>query len=385
MLRHNRTIWTNVDVVNQNDDVDIDDVDVVDCAPRIAAIVWFGLEDWMVSIKDVARVAGVSDKTVSRVVNGEPNVTQDTIDKVQSAIDALGYIPNLAARSIRSNRTNIIGIITDYISTTPYSGDIVRGVQQWASAHGRTVLLANTDGNLEREANIWRTFKAHRIDGVLYVAMYHRTVAPACGEVAIPTVLVNAHAEKGFDYSSIEPDDFGGSTALTQHLIELGHRRIGYIRLNPILLGANQRLEAFLAAARTSGLAESDLIVRLGMEGPVGQETNYVYREAFDILSQPDRPTALVCGNDEMALQAYLAALSLGLRIPKEVTIVGFDDFRTVSLALKPALTTVALPYYDLGWQGAEMLDALAQGDMDHIERRIVKCNLVIRESSDNA
>lgn len=187
----------------------------------------------MVSIKDVARIAGVSDKTVSRVVNREPNVTQDTIEKVQSAIDALGYIPNLAARSIRSSRTNIIGIITDYISTTPYSGDIVRGVQDWAGANGRTVLLANTDGNAEREANIWRTFKAHRIDGVLYVAMYHRTVAPASGDVSIPTVLVNSHAEAGLTYSSIEPDDFGGSYALTQHLVELGHRRIGYIRLNP--------------------------------------------------------------------------------------------------------------------------------------------------------
>ena len=116
----------------------------------------------MVSIKDVARVAGVSDKTVSRVVNGEPNVTADTIEKVQLAIADLGYIPNLAARSIRSNRTNIIGIITDFISTTPYSGDIVRGVQDWAGANGRTVLLANTDGDPTREANVWRTFKAHR-------------------------------------------------------------------------------------------------------------------------------------------------------------------------------------------------------------------------------
>lgn len=193
----------------------------------------------------------------------------------------------------------------------PYSGDIVRGVQDWAGANGRTVLLANTDGNAEREANIWRTFKAHRIDGVLYVAMYHRTVAPASGDVSIPTVLVNSHAEAGLTYSSIEPDDFGGSCALTQHLVELGHRRIGYIRLNPLLLGANQRLDAFLAATQAGGIAENDIIVRLGMEGPIGAETNYVYREALSILSMPNRPTALVCGNDEMALQAYLAALSL--------------------------------------------------------------------------
>ncbi len=336
----------------------------------------------MVSIKDVARVAGVSDKTVSRVVNAEPNVTSDTIEKVQLAIADLGYIPNLAARSIRSNRTNTIGIITDFISTTPYSGDIVRGVQDWAAENSRTVLLANTDGNFEREANIWRTFKAHRIDGVLYVAMYHRVVVPAAGGVSIPTVLVNSHAEDGYDYPSIEPDDYGGSYDLTRHLIELGHRRISYIRLNPLLLGANQRLDAFLAATKAAGLAESDIVIRLGMEGPIGRETNYVHREALEILSRADRPTALVCGNDEMALQAYLAALSLGLRVPDDITIVGFDDFRTVSLGLKPELTTVALPYYDLGWQGAAMLDQLVQGKGSLTERRILKCTIVARGSS---
>jgi LacI family transcriptional regulator len=336
----------------------------------------------MVSIKDVARIAGVSDKTVSRVVNHERNVTADTIEKVQLAIAGLGYIPNLAARSIRSSRTNIIGIITDFISTTPYSGDIVRGVQDWAAANSRTVLLANTDGDEQREVNVWRTFKAHRIDGVLFVAMYHRIVVPAAGEVSIPTVLVNSHAAEGYAYPSIEPDDFGGSYDLTRHLITLGHRRIGYIRLNPLLLGANQRLEAFLAAAQAGGLSDSDLNIRLGMEGPIGRETNYVYREALDILSGPDRPSALICGNDEMALQAYLAALSLGLRVPEDITIVGFDDFRTVSLGLKPELTTVALPYYDLGWQGADMLDLLAQGKGSSAEHRILKCQVIQRGSS---
>lgn len=336
----------------------------------------------MVSIKDVARVAGVSDKTVSRVVNGEPNVTADTIDKVKLAIADLGYIPNLAARSIRSNRSNTIGIVTDFISTTPYSGDIVRGVQDWASANGRTVLLANTDGDPVREANVWRTFKAHRLDGVLHVAMYHRAVAPAAGEVSIPTVLVNSHAEDGYDYPSIEPDDFGGSYALTEHLIALGHRRIGYIRLNPLLLGANQRLDAFLAATRAAGIPEADLVIRLGMEGPIGREANYVYQQALEILAVPDRPTALVCGNDEMALQAYLAALSLGLRVPDNLTIVGFDDFRTVSLGLKPELTTAALPYYELGRQGADMLDQLIQGKGSKQERRVLACPVVVRGSS---
>lgn len=336
----------------------------------------------MVSIKDVAKVAGVSDKTVSRVVNREPNVSAEVSERVQAAIAELGYIPNLAARSIRSSRSNIIGIITDYVSTTPYSGDIVRGIQAWAKTSGRTVLLANTDGDPTREAEVWRTFKAHRIDGVLHVSMYHRVVEPATGGIEIPTVLVNARPERPKSYASIEPDDYRGSLALARHVLELGHRRIGYIRLNPLLLGANERLAAFQSAVVGAGFAADNFLVRLGMEGPIGNEDNFVYRETTEMLCVADRPTALVCGNDEMALQAYLAALHLGVRIPEDVTIVGFDDFRTISLALKPELTTVALPYYELGWHGAEKLDGLIDGSSPEMEQRVLECKLVVRGSS---
>lgn len=336
----------------------------------------------MVSIKDVAKVAGVSDKTVSRVVNREPNVSAEVSERVQAAIADLGYIPNLAARSIRSSRSNIIGIITDYVSTTPYSGDIVRGIQAWAKTSGRTVLLANTDGDPKSEVEVWRTFKAHRIDGVLHVSMYHRIVEPASGGIEIPTVLVNARPERSGSYPSIEPDDFGGSQALARHLLALGHRRIGYIRLNPLLLGANERLAAFQAEVAKAGIGPEDFEVRLGMEGPIGDEDNFVYRETTAMLSAANRPTAVVCGNDEMALQAYLAAMNLGVRVPQDVTIVGFDDFRTISLALKPELTTVALPYYELGWRGAEKLDGLFDGSSREMEQRVLECQLVVRGSS---
>ena len=336
----------------------------------------------MVSIKDVARVAGVSDKTVSRVVNREPNVTSGTTERVHSVIEQLGYIPNLAARSMRSSRSNIFGIITDFISTTPYSGDIVRGIQAWAGTNGRTVLLANTGGDAKTESEIWRTFKAHRIDGVLYVAMYRRIVEPASGEIEIPTVIVNARPERPGSFPSIEPDDYGGSLELAEHILAQGHRKIGYIRLNPLLLGANERFDAFQSAVLAAGIEQESIEVRLGMEGPIGSEENFVYRETTEMLSSANRPTAVVCGNDEMALQAYLAALHLGLRVPDDVTIVGFDDFRTISLALKPALTSVALPYFDLGRQGAEKLDGIICGSSSEKEQRVLACRLVVRGSS---
>lgn len=335
----------------------------------------------MVSIKDVARAAGVSDKTVSRVVNREPNVTRATIDKVERAIAELGYVPNMAARMIRSSRSNIFGIITDFISTTPYSGDIVRGIQDWAGENGRTVLLANTNGDAGKEREIWKTFQAHRIDGVLYVSMYHRAVEPDRGGVDIPTVLVNCRPEKTGTYKSIEPDDYQGSRDLTRHLMERGHRRIGYIRLNPRLLGAELRLAAFLDVTREAGLGEGEIDVRLGMEGPIGGERNRVFEVASDMLSSPNRPTALICGNDEIALQAYLAALGLGLSIPKDICIAGYDDFRVVSLGLKPELTTVALPYYELGYRGADRLNRLLGGEPLKADQLVLPCPLVVRSS----
>ncbi len=335
----------------------------------------------MVSIVDVARAAGVSNKTVSRVVNDEPSVKPATKDKVMKAIEALGYVPNMAARLVRSSQSRTLGIITDYISISPYSGDIVRGIQDWAETNGRTVLLANTGGDPRREADIWRTFQSHQIEGVLYVSMYHRVIVPTPGGVSIRTVLINGRSDGTSGYASIEPDDYQGSRDLTRHVLELGHRRIGYLRLNPKLLGAEQRLSAFRDTVGAAGIAEADLDIRMTMEGPIGSENVHVFAEANDMLSQTNRPTILMCGNDEIALQAYLAALGLGLRIPEDVGIVGYDDFRIVSTALKPELTTAALPYYDLGYHGAELLGRQLTTPSQEPEHQVLPCPLVVRGS----
>jgi len=335
----------------------------------------------MVSIVSVAKAAGVSNKTVSRVINGEPYVTEETRERVEKAIRDLGYIPNMAARLIRSSRSNTFGIITDYVSTTPYSVDIVRGIQDWANANGKTILMANTGGSSEREAEIWKIFQSHRIDGVLYVTMYHRIVDPEASDVSIPTVMINCRSQTNELLPSIEPDDFQGAQDLTRYLIERGHRRIGYIKLNPVLLGAELRLKAFRQTTGEVGLGEDDLSIRLGMEGPVGAEENYVFAAATEMLRQKNRPTAIMSGNDEMAIQVYIATLALGLRIPEDVSIVGFDDFRTVSTALKPELTTAALPYYHLGFQGAEWLNNVVAGGNVRPSTRVISCKLVERTS----
>jgi LacI family transcriptional regulator len=206
-------------------------------------------------------------------------------------------------------------------------------------------------------------------------------VDPVAGDVSVPTVMINCRPQTSELFPSIEPDDFQGARDLTRYLLERGHRRIGYIRLNPVLLGAELRLDAFRQATKEFEVADGDLTIRLGMEGPVGAEENYVFAAATEMLQQKDRPTAIISGNDEMAIQIYIAAMALGLRIPQDVSIVGFDDFRTVSLALKPELTTAALPYYDLGFQGAEWLNTVVAGDNVRASSRVVSCKLVERNS----
>lgn len=333
----------------------------------------------MVSIKDVARLAGVSDKTVSRVVNKEPSVKEATKKKIEKAIAELGYVPNMGARLIRNNRSQLIGIITDFISTTPYSGDIIRGIQSWADENGKTVLITNTDGDIEKERKALRTFTEHRLEGILYVTMYHREASlPA--EINMPCVFLNCR-DKEKIYPSVTPDDYAGASVLTQYIIDKGHKRIGYIRLNPILLGAEERFRAFTDITQINNISPDNLSIKIGMSGEVGNEQNNSFQAVTEMLSSKTPPTAIMCGNDEIALQALLAALTLGLRVPQDVAITGFDNFEVIAKALKPALTTIALPYFELGRRGAQRLNKLITGQplQNHILN--LECKLIERDS----
>lgn len=338
----------------------------------------------MISIKDVATEAGVSDKTVSRVVNQEANVKPEMVKRVQAAIEKLNYVPNLGARMVRTQQSQTFGILTDYISTTPYSGAIVRGAQDWARANERTILLVDTENNPEQEAAAWRTFREHRIGGVLYVTMYHQVIDKPRSDFLLPTVLVNCRLADVGGIASIAPNDYEGSLRLADYVFAAGHKRVAYIQLNPLLHGGAERLRAFRERARRVDARAGDIVERVGMTGRIGQEENFVFQQSLDLLSGPQRPSAILCGNDEMALQVYLAALSLGLRIPQDISIVGFDDFQTISLALKPALTTAALPYYDLGFFGAKRLAQLLSDKKTTESSLLVDCPLIVRDSCRN-
>lgn len=340
----------------------------------------------MQTIKDVAAHAGVSDRTVSRVVNGEPNISGKTRARVMEAIEALNYIPNLAARMVRTNRSGVIGLITDVVSTTPNSVEIIRGVQDGVSRARQSLLIANTSGSEESEAKIWRTFQEHRIDGVLYATMYHHATSFDPAAHRIPTVLVNCFAAGRDDVAAVVPDDYDGGYRAARYAVEQGHTRIGFVTLNPLILAAELRRKGFDNALQEAGLAIRTDWIKPGICGPLGAEETRAFAVALELLSAPEgeRPTILLAGNDEIAMQCLFAAAQLGLRVPADVSVVGYDDFRMISEQVIPPLTTVALPYYDIGVRAADKLFAMLAGveeaDQPLVER--LACPLVRRQSA---
>lgn len=336
-----------------------------------------------ISIKDVAERVGVSDKTVSRVVNGATNVSRETRERIETAIEELGYVPNQGARLLRGDRSNVIGIVTDTVTTSPNSVEILRGIQDRVGRSDNSVLIANTDNEPAVERRVWRTFRQHRIDGVIYVSMYHRDVELPFRMPQHPMVLANCVASGHPDLPAVVPDDYQGGFDAARFAIEHGHDRIAFLTLNPRILAARLRGQAFEDATRDLQ-TKANLIVESGYRGAVGQEHLCAFDKSLRLLSLPpaERPTILLCGNDEIAMQAICGALSLGLRIPHDVAIVGFDDFKMISTGLEPQLTTVALPYYDIGVRAADRLLAILDGEDDDVGTERMPCPMVRRASA---
>ncbi len=334
----------------------------------------------MVTLRQVADRAQVSVKTVSRVINREAAVAQETRDAVLKIVDDLGYVPNAAARSMRTSVTTMVGLLTDVIVTTPYAFDIVGGAEAALREAGRTMLIGNTGGVAESEIEYWRMFRSFKAGGALYATMFHHSVALNDSEFGQPVVLVNCFDTRRKRPSVLPNDRLGGETQ-ARHLLELGHRRIGCIALNPVIPAAKLRLEGITKTLKAAGVSLDAAQVRPGVEGPLGSEKLVAYERARDLLNRKDRPTAMICGHDQMAMQVAIAALELGLRIPEDLSIIGFDDQRLITEAMRPGLTTVALPHLELGRTGSQLLLRLLDGQAADDERILVPCPLIQRGS----
>ena len=316
----------------------------------------------MANIFDVAQLAGVSIKTVSRVVNREGSIRPETMEKVQRAIELLGYEPHHGARLMRSGKSGQIGFITGLFSDAEVGSTraglselhILRGAQQASRAARKTLLVADTGGGDQQTVEaLLKTFATYRVEGILYAANYHRQVMlPKPKDT--PLVLVNCFDLLGTP--AVLPDDALGQTRVVDHLVRRGHRRIGYVGIDEDMVAGRLRKAAFVAACARHGLSPADCPVRIGSKLETGGPFLPLPAALRELAALAPRPTALCFGNDIMALHGARLLEELGVRAPQDMALMGFDDDHTICEAMRPQLSTVALPYFEMGVAAVERL-----------------------------
>ncbi len=324
----------------------------------------------MATIYDVAKHAGVSPKTVSRVLNGNAAVGKATRTAVEAAISDLGYVPSSAARTMRSNRSCLVGLITGAISMSPQRADnsglpdlfIIQGIQKVLQEADRTVLISDTGGRKDRIPKLIRTFEEHRVEGLIYVAEFHQ-------HVELPSIQRIPHLVIANGYDSertpcVIPDDRQGQRDLTAEIIAKGHHRIAYLTLSPSLDATRLRVAGYRDALGCANIPfDPDLVLAADLDHSDLEAEFQFLHEAIDrILTLSSPPTVLCMGNDRMALRAYGILRSRGMRIPEDISVAGFDNYQMIAETLHPRLTTAALAYGTIGACAAQMLLDLIQG-----------------------
>lgn len=316
----------------------------------------------MATIYDVAKAAGVSPKTVSRVINGDAPVNQDTRAAVNQAISDLNYVPSSAARTMRSRRSGLIGLITGAVSETPIFSEpsglpslgIVQGAQKVFAEGRKTLLISDTGGDEQRVPELVQTLIEHRVEGLLYVAEYHQRVAMPASLSGTKVVLANCFDELGTP--AVVPDDEAGQHDVIAGLIERGHRRIGFLTLPAVQEARQLRLDGYLKALGKAGIGFDPALVAEGARFGVDDEFDGLSAALDRILALEDRPTVLCCANDKMALRVYALLAQRGIDVPEGISVVGYDDYSIIAQNLHPTLTSVELPYRAVGMRAAERL-----------------------------
>jgi DNA-binding LacI/PurR family transcriptional regulator len=339
-----------------------------------------GFPGMSVSIKDIAKAAGVSHSTVSRALADSSLVSAETKARIQALARDMGYSPDAQARSLVVGRTQTIGVVVTTIAD-PFIAEVVQAVESTAHEHGYTVILASSMSEPEREVAAVEMLHSKRVDGVIVTssrvgALYHAYLE----RLAVPIVLLNSHSEQTGRYTfSIAIDDRHGAHLATQHLTEQGHRRIAYVTGPANHSDDLQRRAGYRDALSAAGLGFDPDLVIAGTGRADGGELCLPL-----LLSLDQPPTAVFCYNDMTAIGLLRAARMAGKRVPDDLAVVGFDDIPFASY-IRPPLTTIAQPKRQMGQQAMEMVLALMDdggGRREDVANVVVRGALVVRESS---
>jgi len=326
-----------------------------------------------VTMRDVARLAGVSSATVSHVINDTPGARMSDAarERVRKAVEELGYRPNAIAQTLVRGHSQFIGLVADAIATTPFAGQIIRGAQDEAWKHGYVLLVANTDGNQEAENSAIAMMLEHQVRGILYSSWYHRRVDVPGGLRGTDVVLVNCFADDN-SVPAVVPDEQQGGHAATQMLLAAGHTRIVIINTTTPSPAHDGRLAGYEDALADAGIEFDPSLV---IDAEPLQEGGYdAARRVVESAA-----TAVFCHNDRVAMGLYDGLRELGVRVPDDIAVVGFDNQEVIAAHLRPTLSTVALPHYELGVAGVRAL--LGEDEVGEGNRVLVACPPVPRAS----
>ena len=331
------------------------------------------------TLRDVAALAGVHPATASRALNPGTRslISPKTADRVLRAAEQLGYQPNAVARSLRTSRSSSIGVVVPDL-TNPLFPPIVRGIEDALAPHGYVLLIVNTDNDPELEDRLISSLRSRSIDGlILATARLGHPLLRVPAAAGFPVVLANRRTEGGAPFPSVTADEASGVHAAVSHLVALGHHRIAHIAGPQDTSTGLNRLRAFRSAMHEHGVPVDAALIRrtsawLEDEGA----------RALSDLLEAGRPfSAVFAGNDMLALGCYDVLAERDLRCPEDLSVVGFNDMPLVD-KLRPGLTTVHIPHYDIGWEaGRMMLEQLTRGEQQ-AKAVLMPVSLSVRQST---
>jgi DNA-binding LacI/PurR family transcriptional regulator len=326
------------------------------------------------SIKDIARLARVSHSTVSRALHGSPLISRDTTERIRRIAQESGYRPSAAARSLVTSRTAAVGVVVTSISD-PFAAEVLRGIEDAANDLGYSVFLANSDADAEREMKVVCSFEERRVDGILVTSSRVGSMyAEVLSSTHLPIVLLN-NQHPGDFLHSVMIDNPSAASQATRHLLGLGHREIAYLGDRFGGQTDTERFDGYRSALELSGIAPNPAYIVSG-DGKAEGGAQAVGR----LLDLDRPPSAIFCYNDMTVLGALSTIRARGLAVPRDISLVGFDDLFFAAY-LDPPLTTVRQPMRAMGRLAMETLCQLLAGSaMDHNIK--VPGELIVRKST---
>ena len=334
----------------------------------------------MITIKDVAKIAGVSHSTVSRALSGHTSISEETTDRIKKIASDLGYVPSAVARGLKTKRSQALGVIVNRIDD-PFFSEILQGIEDVLQEAGYSLFVAASNRDPNREKSIVQSMRERQVDGVIVCTTQfgdeHRSQLERFG---FPIVAIGNL--EGADYKwLVYHDDFYGTVQITKYLIELGHRKIAYLGNSRAERTTQGRLNSYMQEMKAANLTiPDDYIYHCPNGRPEGGEIGA--KHCVDLV---DPPTAIICFNDMMAIGVLKALRETGMHVPRDCSVVGFDDI-PIAAYTYPSLTTLEQPKYQLGYEAAKMMYKVlhAQSEISSAQGQTLMLHgeLIVRETT---